>query len=680
MALIARRTTLALVLACASCRASTLAPHGEAFFVVDTDLPVPALAGRLRVDLYTADGTWFESRDIGRADPLDWPATFSVYSDDDARDVRVLVRLRAYPEGVVRTYQGERFAPRPTFAEPHVASSVSDLCASAPELPIGGRLVGRRGGVRITDLVVGPSGSCTFPNAAGSTAARVTIAKAGTYGFDVADSFPYIADSSLFLRSRCDDPTSQLACESGARANHFSSGHFPRFHVALAPGTYWLMTGGAQAYWPADLTLEAFSVADPQAAGAESPSAPSAIPAPLRLRPASGSGAGGGAEVNDPTPTTEPEPNATVDRLVLVKLVPGVRGAARITLRGACVGTMAKLGHDPASPDAATATTCLDTENVSAPLGELALDPDRSVDAASARGAFGSTEPCAADASTEAAACIPGGSFLLGGPAANPLGSSLYAATPARIARMPRFYLDRDEVTVAQVRAAIAGGLAVDPDGIGVDDVTKPSTADPMVVAPCSYTAAPSGREALSASCVTWRFARAYCQMRGGDLPTEAQWEYAASAAGRPFKTLYAWGDDPPACDRAVYGRAGPADSAGTDCAALLHQAVGPVPASEGAGDVTALGVRSLMGGLLEWTLDSAAPYDSACWRAAGLTSPRCFEENAPFRTLRGSSWLEGQIVPATARSALPPNGVDGLHGAIPSHVGFRCAYAEPAR
>lgn len=647
---------------------------------MDTDLPVPALAGRLRVDLYTEGGTWFESRDIGRADPLDWPATFSVYSDDDARDVRVLVRLRAYPEGVVRAYEGERFAPRPTFAEPFVASSVSDLCAQAPELPVGGRLVGRRGGVRITDLVVDPSGSCVSPNAAGSAAARVTIAKAGTYGFDVASSFPYVADSSLFLRSRCDDPTSQLACDSEARTFNASSGHFPRFQVALAPGTYWLMTGGSRAYLPADLTLEAFSIDDPQAAGAESPSAPAALPAPPRLRPASGPGASSGAEVNDPTPTTEPEPNATVDRLVAVKLVPGVRGAARITLRGACEGTMAKLGKDPASPDAATATTCLDTENVSAPLEELDLDPDLSVDGATARGAFGSTEPCAADASTDAAACIPGGAFLLGGPAANPLGSSLYAATPLRVARMPKFYLDTNEVTVAQVRAAIAGGLAVDPGGIGVNDTTTPSNPDPTVVAPCSYSTAPSGREALSASCVTWRFARAYCQMRGGDLPTEAQWEYAASAAGRPFKTLYAWGDDPPACDRAVYGRAGPAQSAGTDCAAALHQAVGPVPASEGPGDVTPLGVRSLMGGLIEWTLDSAAPYDGACWRAAGLTSPRCFEENAPFRTLRGASWLDGQIVPATARSALPPDGLDTSRGGIWSHVGFRCAYAEPTR
>lgn len=87
----------------------TLPPLGEALVVVDTDLPVPSVVSRLRVDVYE-DGTWKESRDLARPDPRDWPASFSVVAEDDGRVHEVLLRVRAYQEGATRTYRGERFA------------------------------------------------------------------------------------------------------------------------------------------------------------------------------------------------------------------------------------------------------------------------------------------------------------------------------------------------------------------------------------------------------------------------------------------------------------------------------------------------------------------------------------------------------------------------------------------
>lgn len=86
-----------------------LPPYPEALVVVDTNLPVPLVAGRLRVDLYAEDGTWFDSSDFGRPDARDWPASFSVYSDDESRSRNVWVRLRVYPEGALDNYAGERF-------------------------------------------------------------------------------------------------------------------------------------------------------------------------------------------------------------------------------------------------------------------------------------------------------------------------------------------------------------------------------------------------------------------------------------------------------------------------------------------------------------------------------------------------------------------------------------------
>jgi formylglycine-generating enzyme required for sulfatase activity len=95
-------------LACGAER-EQLPPFAQASLVVDTNLPVPHVVSRLRVDLYAEDGSWIESRDIARPDPRDWPVSFSVYSRQESSSSRAWVRLRAYPEARVRDYRGERF-------------------------------------------------------------------------------------------------------------------------------------------------------------------------------------------------------------------------------------------------------------------------------------------------------------------------------------------------------------------------------------------------------------------------------------------------------------------------------------------------------------------------------------------------------------------------------------------
>ena len=74
--------------------------QGEVVVYVDTDLPVPQLASRLRIDAFDDDGTWSDSRDVARIDPTDWPASFSVFNDTGTSR-SVTLRLRAYPGGHV---------------------------------------------------------------------------------------------------------------------------------------------------------------------------------------------------------------------------------------------------------------------------------------------------------------------------------------------------------------------------------------------------------------------------------------------------------------------------------------------------------------------------------------------------------------------------------------------------
>src|SRR5262249_34922107 len=149
---------------------------------------------------------------------------------------------------------------------------------------------------------------------------------------------------------------------------------------------------------------------------------PSPMPVPLSLR-------------GDPaaTPTTEPDPLLTVDRPLVIDSRPGEVQHVRVTLRGDCAGSMTALGAE-GTPDPATATGCIDVDHDRVPAVAAKEAPDKP----SVQGSFPPGDPCDdAAAATGDVVCVPGGAFVLGGPAAAGLGE--LSSTPARIARLPRF-------------------------------------------------------------------------------------------------------------------------------------------------------------------------------------------------------------------------------------------------
>lgn len=262
--------------------------------------------------------------------------------------------------------------------------------------------------------------------------------------------------------------------------------------------------------------------------------------------------------------------------------------------------------------------------------------------------------------------CVPGGAFWMGRPGERPPRAEVSTSRP-RLVVMEPYYLDEEEVSVADVRS-----FEVSEPGISAwSGASAGATMEDF----CTFTAKSGPNDALPVACVTWSAARHYCLSIGKDLPTEARYEYAAGAfAGRRF----GWGDDPPLCGDAVWGRGGGgvlapiaapcrAERSGPAC-------VGPGCEAGRARDMVRLDggtIRDLAGNLSEWSLDRFNSQDEACWAAPGLRrDPLCVLAGAGGlrASTRGGSWLAvGSALAASAR--------DSLTFALPDvTVGFRCA------
>jgi iron(II)-dependent oxidoreductase len=124
---------------------------------------------------------------------------------------------------------------------------------------------------------------------------------------------------------------------------------------------------------------------------------------------------------------------------------------------------------------------------------------------------------------------------------------------------------------------------------------------------------------------ISWYEAQAYCRWAGRRLPTEAEWEFAASTApsdnGSGDKRAYPWGDEPPTAARAN----------------LDLQHTGPVPVDEYAAGDNDWGLQQMLGNVWEWTASDFAPYP-------GFAADPYQEYSAPWfggthKVLRGGSF-----------------------------------------
>jgi formylglycine-generating enzyme required for sulfatase activity len=381
----------------------------------------------------------------------------------------------------------------------------------------------------------------------------------------------------------------------------------------------------------------------------------------------------------DVTPPTEPEPLTAVDRLVEVNLAYGSKATTvPVLLRGECTGTMT---------DMQGLTTCVGQEGqreAVTPSSWEEGDAGVSASGPSQQAAFGVTPPCTGSprAATTGAdgtplfdddACVPGGAMLLGLEDPTSIASidGVNLATfPLRLVEIPSLFVDRYEVTVGRWRDRLAKGFTP-PDTVTANDAPlPPNDLAGDIGAFCSWSSSPlsgaNSRETMALTCVSYASARALCRFEGGDLLTEAEWEFAAGAAARPAKTGYPWGNGAPTCPGVVYGRL---DNPlfGDNTCRLLGSAFGPAPVGTGTEDVTPLvGLHDMGGGVGEWVLDSARDYTSVCWMQRPILDPSCVDPSQSYNSVRGGSWTAGY-------ESLEPSDRDLGDPALSADLGFRC-------
>ena len=183
-------------------------------------------------------------------------------------------------------------------------------------------------------------------------------------------------------------------------------------------------------------------------------------------------------------------------------------------------------------------------------------------------------------------AWVPGGSFVMGseeGSATGPAWAQpgFLSEHPAHeVALSAGYWIDVTEVTVASFQAFVDDG-GYDTESLwSAEGWTWRERQNGVLPAECIEGGQDEDEPQV---CVTWYEAEAYAAWRGGRLPTEAEWEFAARG---PASSIYPWGDE------------FDADLANLD------GATGPAPVGSYPGGASWIGALDMSGNAMEWVAD----------------------------------------------------------------------------
>lgn len=232
----------------------------------------------------------------------------------------------------------------------------------------------------------------------------------------------------------------------------------------------------------------------------------------------------------------------------------------------------------------------------------------------------------AANAECRSAHCsLPGMIFLPGGTFVMGAASGLPEESPPTSVSVAAFWLDQTEVTTSSYASCVSTGVCTSGGtGVGCNAGLVSERANHPI------------------NCVDEVQAGTYCNWQGKRLPSEAEWEFAASGS---TGYVYPWGDVAPSATQICWS------------ASLALTSTCPV-GSFPAGDSVDL-IRDLAGNVDEWTSSELCPYPYVAGATCGNAG----------RAVRGGAWTEtlATNVRAARRYFVPLGTTSNL-------VGFRCA------
>ncbi|MEB2312541.1 MAG: SUMF1/EgtB/PvdO family nonheme iron enzyme [Sorangiineae bacterium] len=236
----------------------------------------------------------------------------------------------------------------------------------------------------------------------------------------------------------------------------------------------------------------------------------------------------------------------------------------------------------------------------------------------------------AADECPEGMVKVDGGTLWMG----SPDGVGAKDEHPQHRTELLAFCMDAREVTVGAYAACVKNAIC-EPLPTEVQ-LLRPQKSEAHEAASALCTGGMRDSASLPLNCADARLAEKYCEWKGRRLPTEAEWEFAAT--GGEDKLSFPWGAAPPSAANACFGV--------------------KTPCPAGSKPPGAFGLFDLAGSLSEWTRTAYGPYP---------TPPD--SSTATAQVIRGGSFRSTkpeELSPKRRASAEP------LFADVT--VGFRCA------
>ena len=241
---------------------------------------------------------------------------------------------------------------------------------------------------------------------------------------------------------------------------------------------------------------------------------------------------------------------------------------------------------------------------------------------------------------TAGMAKVPAGDYKIG----SEKGRGEPNEQPRHPVLLDAFYLDQREVTIAEYQEFVKATQGNHPEW------AKPGGKFNLETGGEKYYRRLGGLIKSCPSCpvfgVFWEDAAAYCRWKNRRLPTEAEWEAAASA-GSPNK--YSFGDS----------------EADAGDFSWNEKNSGGVPHKTGGKGPNALGFYDMHGNVWEWVQDF---YGKTYYAESPRKDPKG-PETGRERVIRGGSWASAPDEMAVTNRASYAKANDD--------VGFRCAVSE---